>query len=159
MLVYPQPCTAQSSYRHLFFQDNLGYHNIYAAVMSHECIKSYMTIKTEEKTKRKLSFTKINSKHTENSNEQGFWLLKFVLPCLGNHGEKNKHDHQHTSKTIDIFCREVHSFFQLFIFQKIICAISGKSCCLQWHRGSDNTHQTLTGDSPACISLFGYCQG
>ena len=127
--------------------------------MSHECIKSYMTIKTEEKTKRKLSFTKLNSKHTENINEQGFWLLKFVLPCLGNHGEKNKHDHQHTSKIIDIFCREVHSFFHLFIFQKIICAISVKSCCLQWHRGSHHSHQTLTGDSPACFSLFVYCQG
>ena len=57
---------------HLFFQDNLGYQKMYAGVMSHECIKSYMTIKTEEKTKRKLSLTNLYSKHTVKYSEQDF---------------------------------------------------------------------------------------
>lgn len=49
MPVKPQYCNVQPCYTHLFFQDKLGYQNMYAAVMSHECIKSYKSINTNEK--------------------------------------------------------------------------------------------------------------
>ena len=57
MLVYHQPFNTQSHYIHYFFQDNLSYQNMYAAVMSHECLNSYMSINPMETTKQKLNLT------------------------------------------------------------------------------------------------------
>lgn len=52
-------------------------------MMPHEWINSYMSIKTKEKTKRKLNVTEFNLKKTQINNVQAFSFSNMLLSGLG----------------------------------------------------------------------------
>lgn len=56
---------------------------MYAKMMSHEWINSYMSINTKEKAKRKLNVTEFNLKKTQINNEQAFSFSNMFLSGLG----------------------------------------------------------------------------